>query len=55
MKDYTVFAGLFTVSMAAALGIRWILLALSLVYFGGWLFTLARAVHAGELRRPSSP
>ncbi len=50
MKDHMVFAGLFTVCMAATLGNRWILLAVSLVFFGGWLFTFARAVRAGELR-----
>jgi cbb3-type cytochrome oxidase subunit 3 len=55
MKDHMVLAGLFTISMAATLGNRWILLALSLVFLGGWLFTFARAMRSGELRRPSSP
>lgn len=42
MKDHFLFAGLFTVSMAAALGNRWILLALAMVFLVGWLFTLLR-------------
>jgi hypothetical protein len=54
MKDHMVFAGLFTVCMAATLGNRWILLALSVVFLAGWLFTFVRAVRSGELRRPPS-
>ena len=51
MKDHLVFAGLFTVSMAATLGNRWVLLAVSMVFLLGWLFTFLRAMKSGSATR----